>query len=138
MLMATHQDVYAVTGVSILARNVVKAGSRKQKGEAVLKLYAVTSQAAWVTQRGLTDEWTAIYLGLLNVGLARFVKHCAGIVIRTDKGFTDLVQLSHTSMIQASLSQMQASCAARPQYQHDLHEQQESHELPNTVKLCSL
>ena len=70
----------------------MRAGSRKQKGEAILKLYAVISQAAWVTQRGLTEEWTAIYFGLLQIGLARFVKHCASIVVRADKGFPDLVQ----------------------------------------------
>lgn len=78
-------------GVSMLAKQVIRAGSRRQKGDAILKLYAVISQAAWVTQRGLTEEWTAIYFGLLQIGLARFIKHAAGIVVRPDKGFNDLV-----------------------------------------------
>ena len=85
--------------MSSLAKQVIRAGSRKQKGDAILKLYAVISQAAWVTQRGLTEEWIAIYFGLLHIGLSRFIKHTASIVVRADKGFTDLVRVMRSARL---------------------------------------
>ncbi|KAK9794963.1 hypothetical protein WJX73_006109 [Symbiochloris irregularis] len=96
----THMQTLA-DGVTTLARRVVKAGNRRAKEDAILKLYAVISQAAWVTQRGLTEEWAAIFFGILQAGLGRFVKHTASIVVRPDKGFTDLVRTMAASILKS-------------------------------------
>ncbi len=55
----------------------------------MLKLYAVLSQAQFVQHRA--SEWEAAFVGLLEVGVSRFLKHAAGVVIRKDKGFSNMV-----------------------------------------------
>ena len=72
---------------------MVKASGQEEKEHAVLKLYAVLCQTAWVSQPGLNEDWTASYLGLLELGLPRFLKHAAALVLRRDKGYSDLVRL---------------------------------------------
>ena len=52
-----------------LARQVIDSSNRGAKAQAVLKLFATLSQAKWVTQQGLMEEWTAIYMGILQAGL---------------------------------------------------------------------
>ncbi|KAK9812888.1 hypothetical protein WJX72_005286 [[Myrmecia] bisecta] len=84
-------------GVKKLAQLVVVAVSHKQKEQAILKLYAVLSQAAFVSVQAL--DWAAAFAGLLDVGLARFIKHTAGIVVRKDKGFSDAVRIMAASIL---------------------------------------
>lgn len=79
-------------GVRQLAESVVKSVGREQKEAAILKLYAVLNQATWVAPHA--EGWAAAFIGLLDLGLARFIKHAAGIVIRRDKGFSDAVRIS--------------------------------------------
>ena len=71
---------------------MIKASGQQEKEHAVLKLYAVLCQTAWVSQPGLNEDWTASYLGLLELGLPRFLKHAAALVLRRDKGYSDLVR----------------------------------------------
>lgn len=37
------------------------------------------------------SDWEAAFMGLLDIGLPRFLKHAAGVVVRKDKGFSDMV-----------------------------------------------
>lgn len=56
-------------GVAGLARQLMESPDRGHKAQAVLKLFALLAQAKWVTQQGLTQEWTAAYVGLIQVCL---------------------------------------------------------------------
>eukprot|EP00891_Asterochloris_glomerata_P006855 jgi/Astpho2/6855/Aster-06527 len=76
------------SAVRHLATQVIRAHGTRQKEHAVLKLYAVLSQAQFVQHRA--SEWEAAFVGLLEVGVSRFLKHAAGVVIRKDKGFSNM------------------------------------------------
>ena len=71
----------------------------------MLKLYAVLSQAQFVQHRA--SEWEAAFVGLLEVGVSRFLKHAAGVVIRKDKGFSNMVS---RAVRRGSKSEGQCSC----------------------------
>ena len=62
-------------GVVGLARQVIESSNRGEKAQAVLKLFATLSQAKWVTQQGLMEEWSAIYLGILQARLLHTSPH---------------------------------------------------------------
>ena len=82
----------------------------------MLKLYTVLCQTAWVTQPGLAQDWSASYRGLLDLGLPRFIKHCASIVVRRDKGYADAVSLWPISKCLCAEGYF-ASCCSRCSYE---------------------
>ncbi|KAK9836410.1 hypothetical protein WJX84_004398, partial [Apatococcus fuscideae] len=90
---------HLANGVRQLAESVVKSVGREQKEAAILKLYAVLNQATWVAPHA--EGWASAFIGLLDLGLARFIKHAAGIVIRRDKGFSDAVRAMAASTLKA-------------------------------------
>ena len=53
-----------------LARQLMEAPDRGLKAQAVLKLFTLLAQAKWVTQLGLSPEWSAAFMGLMQVCLA--------------------------------------------------------------------
>lgn len=78
-------------GIAGLGRSVIQAVGQQQKEQAILKLYAVLCQSAWMTQPGLTQGWNTSYMSILELGLPKFLKHTAALVLRRDKGYSDLV-----------------------------------------------
>ena len=70
---------------------VVGARSRQAQELAILKLYAVLSQAHFVKQQA--EEWQGAFLGILALGFPLLLKHTAEIVIHQDKGYSDMVRL---------------------------------------------
>ena len=68
-----------MAGVVGLAKQVIESRNRGEKAQAVLKLFATLGQAKWVTQQGLMEEWTAIYLGILQVCPCLF-QRCPGLL----------------------------------------------------------
>lgn len=68
---------------------VVGARSRQAQELAVLKLYAVLSQAHFVKQQA--EEWEGAFLGILALGFPLLLKHTAEIVIHSDKGYSNMV-----------------------------------------------
>lgn len=70
---------------------VVSARSRQAQELAILKLYAVLSQAHFVKQQA--EEWQGAFLGILALGFPLLLKHTAEIVIHQDKGYSDMVRL---------------------------------------------
>lgn len=65
------------------------ARSRQAQELAILKLYAVLSQAHFVKQQA--EEWEGAFLGILALGFPLLLKHTAEIVIHSDKGYSNMV-----------------------------------------------
>lgn len=81
-------------GIAGLAKQVTLAVEPQEKEQAILKLYAVLRQTTWVAQAGGPNQgWSTSFTGILDLGLAKFLKHIAALVIRRDKGYSDLVGL---------------------------------------------
>ncbi len=56
---------------------------------AILKLYAVLSQAHFVKQQAA--DWEGAFLGIIAVGFPLLLKHTAEVVIQQDKGYSNMV-----------------------------------------------
>lgn len=65
------------------------ARSRQAQELAILKLYAVLSQAHFVKQQA--EEWEGAFLGILALGFPLLLKHTAEVVIHSDKGYSSMV-----------------------------------------------
>ena len=65
------------------------ARSRQAQELAILKLYAVLSQAHFVKQQA--EEWEGAFLGILALGFPLLLKHTAEIVIHSEKGYSNMV-----------------------------------------------
>lgn len=90
------------------------ARSRQAQELAILKLYAVLSQAHFVKQQA--EEWEGAFLGILALPFPLLLKHTAEVVIHSDKGYSSMVscccmhllELSACSAVELSLTY---SCA---------------------------
>lgn len=67
----------------------MSARSRQAQELAILKLYAVLSQAHFVKQQA--EEWEGAFLGILALGFPLLLKHTAEIVVHSDKGYSNMV-----------------------------------------------
>ena len=84
--------LHATVCVLILANacvQVVTARSRQAQELAILKLYAVLSQAHFVKQQAA--DWEGAFLGILALPFPLFLKHTADVVIHPDRGYSNMV-----------------------------------------------
>lgn len=70
---------------------MVSARDKRAQELAILKLYAVLSQAHFVKQQAA--EWEGAFLGILALGFSVVLKHTADVVIHPDRGHSDTVSL---------------------------------------------
>ena len=68
---------------------VVTAKSKQAQELAILKLYAVLSQAHFVKQQAA--EWEGAFLGIMTLGFPLLLKHTAEVVIQQDRGYSTMV-----------------------------------------------
>ena len=68
---------------------VVTARSKQAQELAILKLYAVLSQAHFVKQQAA--EWEGAFLGIMTLGFPLLLKHTAEVVIQQDRGYSTMV-----------------------------------------------
>ncbi len=65
------------------------ARSKQAEELAILKLYAVLSQAHFVKQQAA--DWEGAFLGILALGFPLLLRHTAEVVIHQDKGYSNMV-----------------------------------------------
>lgn len=80
---------------------VVTARSKQAQELAILKLYAVLSQAHFVKQQAA--DWEGAFLGILALGFPLVLKHTAEVVIHPDKGYSDMVSTYYCCTLQPCL-----------------------------------
>lgn len=68
---------------------VLTARSKQAQELAILKLYAVLSQAHFVKQQA--TEWEGAFLGIMTLGFPLLLKHTAEVVIQQDRGYSTMV-----------------------------------------------
>ncbi|MCJ1304065.1 hypothetical protein MMC08_006877, partial [Hypocenomyce scalaris] len=84
----SHSAHQLTANVRTLAAQVVTARSKQAQELAILKLYAVLSQAHFVKQQAA--DWEGAFLGILALGFPLVLKHTAEVVIHPDKGYSDM------------------------------------------------
>ncbi|DBA83344.1 TPA: hypothetical protein ACH3X2_006497 [Trebouxia sp. C0005] len=86
----SHSAHQLSINVRNLAAQVVTARSKQAQELAILKLYAVLSQAHFVKQQAA--EWEGAFLGILSLGFPLLLKHTAEVVIQQDRGYSNMVR----------------------------------------------
>ena len=69
---------------------MVTARSKQAQELAILKLYAVLSQAHFVKQQAA--EWEGAFLGIISLGFPLLLKYTAEVVIQQDRGYSNMVR----------------------------------------------
>ncbi len=95
---------------------VATARSKQAQELAILKLYAVLSQAHFVKQQAA--EWEGAFLGIMTLGFPLLLKHTAEVVIQQDRGYSTMVggllsQASVNSCCYAKLAPLQPLLAKK-------------------------
>ncbi|KAL0052266.1 hypothetical protein WJX82_010974 [Trebouxia sp. C0006] len=86
----SHSAHQLSINVRDLAAQVVTAKSKQAQELAILKLYAVLSQAHFVKQQAA--EWEGAFLGIMTLGFPLLLKHTAEVVIQQDRGYSTMVR----------------------------------------------
>lgn len=86
----SHTSQQLAGHIKGLASQVVTARSRQAQELAILKLYAVLSQAHFVKQQAA--DWEGAFLGILALPFPLFLKHTADVVIHPDRGYSNMVR----------------------------------------------
>ena len=88
------------------------ARSRHAQELAILKLYAVLSQAHFVKQQAA--DWEGAFLGILALPFPLFLKHTADVVIHPDRGYSNMVSHVNSCDLMLSLQEIM-HCPRREQ-----------------------
>ncbi|DBA87927.1 TPA: hypothetical protein ACH3X1_004915 [Trebouxia sp. C0004] len=86
----SHSAHQLSINVRNLAAQVVSARTKQAQELAILKLYAVLSQAHFVKQQAA--EWEGAFLGIISLGFPLLLKHTAEVVIQQDRGCSNMVR----------------------------------------------